>query len=62
MIQSRVRRSGRPRHGVRARAPRDYRDEPLRALVRTLARQAARELFVRGLAAQGPDRPELTVQ
>jgi hypothetical protein len=47
---------------VRARAPRDYRDEPLRAFVRALARQAARELFARELAAQGQDRPEVTVQ
>lgn len=62
MIRSRARRNGRPRRGVRARAPRDYRDEPLRALVRALARQAAREHFARELAVQRPGRPEVTVQ
>jgi hypothetical protein len=62
MIQSRERRNRRPRRGARARTSRDYRDEPLRALVRTLARQAARELFARELAARRPDRHEATVQ
>ena len=61
MIRSRERRSRRPRRGTQPRT-RDRRDEPLRALVRMLARQAARELFARGLAAQGPERPEVTVQ
>jgi hypothetical protein len=62
MIRSRERRNRRGRRGTRARTSRDYRDEPLRALVRTLARQAARELFARELAAQRSDRPEVTVQ
>jgi hypothetical protein len=43
------------RHAITAR-------NPLRALVRTLARQAARELFARELATQRPDRPEVTLQ
>ena len=62
MIRSRERRNRRPRRGTLARTSRAYRDEPLRALVRTLARQAARELFARELAAQRQDRPEVTVQ
>ena len=62
MIRSRERRNRRPRHGTRARTSRQICDEPLRVLVRTLARQAARELFVRELAAQQQDRPEVTVQ
>ena len=62
MIRSRERRSGRPRRGTQVRTLRDDRDEPLRALVRVLARQAARELFARELAAQRSDRPEVTVQ
>jgi hypothetical protein len=49
------------------RSARDHRDEPLRALVRTLARHAARELFARELfarelAAQRSDRPEVALQ
>lgn len=62
MIRTRARRNRQPRRGMRARRPPDYRDEPLRALVRALARQAARELFARELAAQRPDRPEVTMQ
>jgi hypothetical protein len=62
MIRSRERRNRRARCGTQARTARDRRDEPLRALVRTLARNAARELFARELAAQRPDRPEVTVQ
>ena len=61
MIRSRERRN-RPRRGTQPRTPRDRHDEPLRALVRTLARQAARELFARELATQPQDRPEVTVQ
>ena len=60
MIGSRKR--NRPRRGTQARTPRVRRDEPLRVLVRTLARQAARELFARELARQRQDRPEVTVQ
>ena len=62
MIRSRERRNRRPRRGTQDRTPRDHRDEPLRALVRALARQAARELFARELAVQRSDRPEVTVQ
>ena len=61
MIRSREQRNRRARRG-RPRPTRDHCDEPLRALVRTLARQAARELFARELAAQRQDRPEVTVQ
>jgi hypothetical protein len=61
MIRSRERRN-RPRRGKQPRTPRDRRDEPLRALVRTLARQVARELFARELVAQRQDRPEVTMQ
>jgi hypothetical protein len=62
MIRSREQRNRRARRGLLSRSSRDRRDEPLRALVRTLARQAARELFVRELAAQRQDRPEVTAQ
>lgn len=62
MIRSRERLNRRARRGTQPRTPRNDRDEPLRALVRTLARQAARELFARELAAQRPERPEVTVQ
>ena len=62
MIRSREQRNRRARRGNRPRTPRVRRDEPLRVLVRTLARQAARELFARELAAQRQDRPEVTVQ
>jgi hypothetical protein len=50
------------RRGAQMRTPPDYRDEPLRTLVRVVAGQAARELFSRELAAQRSDRPEVTVQ
>jgi hypothetical protein len=62
MIRSRERRNRRSRRGAQMRTSPDYRDEPLRALVRVLARHAARELFSRELAAQRSDRPEVTVQ
>ena len=62
MIRSRERCNRRPRRGTRARIPRDHRDESLRALVRTFARQVARELFARELAAQRRDQSEVTVQ
>jgi hypothetical protein len=61
MIRSRELRNRRARRG-RPRPARKHCDEPLRALVRTLARQAARELFARELAAQRQDRPEVTAQ
>lgn len=63
MIRSRrERRNRRARRGTQPRTPRDHRDEPLSILVRTLARQAAREVFARELVAQRPDRPEVSVQ
>jgi hypothetical protein len=62
MIGSRERRNRRTRRGTQPRTSRDHRDEALRALVRALARQAARELFARELAAQRSDGPEVTVQ
>jgi hypothetical protein len=63
MIRSRERRNRRTRRGALPCSSRDHRDEPLRALVRTLARQAAREFVARArLAAQRSDRPEVTVQ
>jgi hypothetical protein len=62
MIRSRERRNRRARRGTRARTSRHHCDELLRVLVRTLARQAARELFARELATQRPERPEVTVQ
>ena len=37
---------------TRQRAPRDHGDEPLRILVRVIARQAARERFEREVAAE----------
>jgi hypothetical protein len=62
MIRSRERRNRRLRRGTRVRPSRDHRDEPLRALVLVLARQAARELFAREVAMQRRNRPEVTVQ
>lgn len=61
MIRSRERRNRRPRHATRQRAPRDHRDEPLRVLVRVLARQAARERFEREVAAERAIQPEVTL-
>jgi hypothetical protein len=62
MIRSREQRHRRARRGMHPRPPREHPDEPLRAFGRTLARQAARELFARELAAQRQDRPEVMVQ
>ena len=61
MIRSREKRNRRARRGTRA-APSSRRDEPLRVFVRTLARQAARQVFARELAMRRQDRPEVTVQ
>jgi hypothetical protein len=61
MIRSPEQRNRRARLG-RPRPPRDHCDVPLRTFVRTLARQAARELVARELAMQRHDRPEVTVQ
>jgi hypothetical protein len=62
MIRSRERRNRRTRRGALPCSSRDHRDEPLQALVRMLARQAAGEVFARELAMQRQDRPEVTVQ
>ena len=62
MIRSRERRNRRLRRGTGRAASRDHLDEPLRMFVRTLARQAAREVFARELSAQRQDRPEATMQ
>ena len=61
MIHSRSRRNQRPRRVTRQRAPRDHGDEPLRMLVRVLARHAARERFEREVAAERGTQPEVTL-
>jgi len=60
MIRSREQRNRRAQRR-RPHSPRERSNEPMRVLVRTLARQAAREVFGRELA-QRPVRPEVTVQ
>jgi hypothetical protein len=62
MIRSREKRSRRSRREALRRRPRDRRDEPLRVLVRALARQAAGERFEREVAAERETQPEVTVQ
>jgi hypothetical protein len=62
MIPSREKRNQRPRRGTRRGAPRDHRAEPLRVFVRTLARQAAREVFAREVGTRRQERAEVTVQ
>jgi hypothetical protein len=61
MIRSRGTRNRRLRRATRQRAPRDHGDEPLRMLVRALARQAARERFEREVAAERETHPEVTL-
>ena len=61
MIRSRRKRSQRFRRATRQRALRDHGDEPLRMLVRVLARQAARERFEREVAADRETQPEVTL-
>ena len=61
MIRSRNRRNRRPQRVTRQRAWRDHGDEPLRMLVRLLARQAAREQFEREIAADREAQPEVTL-
>jgi hypothetical protein len=58
---SRDTRNQRLRRATRQRAPRDLGDEPLRMLVRALARQAARERFEREVAAERETQPEVTL-
>ena len=62
MMRSREKRGRTPRRGTPQTTSRAHGDEPLRVLVRTLARQAAREAFVQELAMQRQDRPEVTLQ
>ena len=61
MIRSRDKRNQRHRRATRQRVPRDHGDEPLRMLVRALARQAARERFEREVAAERETQPEVTL-
>ena len=61
MIRSRGKRNRRLRRITRQRPPRDHHDEPLRVLVRVLARQAARERFEREVAAEPAIPPEVTL-
>ena len=61
MIRSRGKRNQRLRRATRQRKPRGNGDEPLRMLVRAIARQAARERFERQVAAER-ETPEVTVQ
>ena len=62
MIRYREKGNRRLRRVTRERAPRDQHDEPLRVLVRVLARQAARERFEREVAVERETPPEVTVQ
>jgi hypothetical protein len=61
MIRSREKRNRRFRRATRQSAPRDHRDEPLRVLVRVLARQAARECFEREVATEREAPSEVTL-
>ena len=61
MIRSREKRNRRPRRTRRQEPTPDHRDEPLRLLVRILARQAARERFEREVAAERGTQPEVTL-
>ena len=61
MIRSRYKRNQRLRRATRQRALRDYGDEPLRMLVRALARQTARERFEREVAAERETKSEVTL-
>ena len=61
MIPSREKRNRRPRRARRHEALHDHRDDPLRLLVRVLARQAACERFEREAAAARAIQPEVTL-
>ena len=61
MIRSRGKSNQRLRRATRQRAPRAHGDERLRALVRALAREAARERFEREVAAERATQPEVTL-
>jgi hypothetical protein len=59
MIRTRGKRRLRPRQRRRGKAAPDRCDEPLRVLVRVLARQAARERFEREIAKERETAPEV---
>ena len=61
MIRSRKKGNRRPRGARRHEAPHDHCNEPLRLLVRILARQAARERFEREAKAERDTPPEGTL-
>jgi hypothetical protein len=61
MIRSREKGNRRLRRVTRERPAHDQHDEPLRVLVRVLARQAARERFEREVAAERETQPEVTL-
>jgi hypothetical protein len=62
MIRSRAKRHRQTRRGTPRSAAHARRDEPLRVVVRILARQAARERFEREVAATRAAPHEVTVQ
>jgi hypothetical protein len=62
MIRSRGKRIRRTRRATASGATRNHRDEPLRVLVRILARDAAREWFAREIEAQRQTPSEVTGQ
>lgn len=62
MIRSRDKVQRRLRRGRRHSRQREHRDEPLRILVRILARQAAREWFDREVSECRDTASEVTVQ
>jgi hypothetical protein len=62
MIRSRAKRHRRTQRGTLRSAAHDRCDEPLRVVVRMLARQAARQWFERDVAAQRATPHEVTVQ
>jgi hypothetical protein len=62
MIRSRRKRNRRPaRHGAPGSIAHGRYDDRLSVLVRILARQAARELFEREVAADREAQPEVTL-
>jgi hypothetical protein len=62
MIRSRAKGHRRPRRGTPQSAAHDRRDEPLRVVVRILARQAARERFEQEITRQRDPSREVTMQ
>jgi hypothetical protein len=61
MIRTRDKRRVRPRQRRRGQAAPDRCDEPLRVLVRVLAREAARERFEREIANERETASEVTL-